>query len=339
MISLRFLRLPVLAAAAFVFTSLAGTTQLHGQALPDKPVVKGTFLGDGKDAKIQYLVVQAREPFSDQAAIRLIFTEKNPSASKKPDFDAAFKRLGSALIISVHKDGGIFGCEVAHTAHPKSPFSAIGEIKTADFKVTDTHVSGRIITGKELDAFGQKWNVDLTFSAPLPKGAFTAAEPAPESKSKMAAKDKEKEDDKPEAPAGPAIPIADLPLPATARDIEYKAIVEQIAFSSDASVSIVANDFSAKLKQKGWKDTPGSLIGKTNAILKRKQGAAALTIMVQPAGKGCNVKVFAEGLDWTNTPASTAAAVKPPSLEKDAADLEAEANRLLQEALKGVPKF
>jgi hypothetical protein len=157
-------------------TTLALLALLAGTALnaqtPDKPTVSGTFLGDGKDGKIAHLTVQTREPFSDQGAIRLVFTEKDPSSSKKPDFDAAFKKLGSALILSVHRDGGIFGCEVAHTAHEKSPFSALGEIKMEDFKVTDTTVSGRVTTGGELDAFGQKWNVDLKFTAPLPKGAF-----------------------------------------------------------------------------------------------------------------------------------------------------------------------
>ncbi len=66
--------------------------------------------------------------------------------------------------------------------HEKSPFSALGEIKMEDFKVTDTTVSGRVTTGGELDAFGQKWNVDLVFSAPLPKGAFAGEEPKPMTK-------------------------------------------------------------------------------------------------------------------------------------------------------------
>ncbi len=302
----------------------------HAQTLPDKPVVQGKFLGDGKDGKIQYLVVQTHEPFNDKAAIRLVFTEKNPTSSKKPDFDAGFKKLGSALIISVFKDGGIFGCEVAHTAHPKSPFSSIGRIETKDFKVSDTHVSGRIATPGELDAFGQKWEVDLTFSAPLPKGAFAAvSEPAPESK--KASKEK---DEEPVA-TGPKLPVAELPLPKGARDVEYKDVVEQIAFSADASVSSVANDFSAKLKQQGWKESPGSMISKSNAMLKRKRDGAELTIMIQPAGKGCTVKVFAQGLDWSNAPASTATA--KPAKDVDVEGIEAEAQRLLKDALKQLP--
>ena len=334
-------RLLLLPLVAVLFSTLLPAPS-HAEAPAAKAVVKGTFLGDGKEAKIKYLIAQTREPFSDKAAIKLVFTEKDPSSSKKPDFDAGFKELGSALIISVFKDGGIFGCEVAHTAHEKSPFSAVGEIKMKDFKVTDTQVSGTLTTGGELEAFGQKWDVDLTFSAPLPKGAF-ADEPAPtEPKKTGKAKDEPTEPDDEPADAEPKLPVEKLPLPAAAKDVEFNQTVEQIAFSSDASVSAVAKDFSAKLKQDGWKEAPGSLMGKTNAILKRKRDGAELTIMVQPAGKGCTVKIFTEGMDWSNPPDSAEPKAKAPKPEKDGdADVDdagAEANRLLNDALKKIPR-
>lgn len=317
--------LPLLACVAFIDTLFA--SGLQAQATSTKGTVSGTFLGDGKDGKIQFLVVQDREPFSDKPAIRLIFTEKNPSSSKRPDFDAAFKRLGSALILSVFQDGGIFGCEVAHTAHPKSPFSALGEIKTKDFKVTDTTVSGRVTTGGTLDAFGQKWDVDLTFSAPLPKGAFTAvATPSPKP-----AEEKEEEETK---PTGPKAPVASIPLPAGALDVEYKKTVEHINFRSAAPVSTVAADFSKKLKQAGWKESPGSMMNPKNAILRRELNGAELTIMVQPASPGCTVKIFTKGLDWSETPAFSAA---KPAKKQESSDIEADAKRMIDEALKQIP--
>lgn len=327
----RTILLPVLVALAggsMISTSMA-------QALPDKPVVQGKFLGDGKDGNIKFLVVQNREPFSDEAAIQFVFTEKDPSSSKKPEFDAMFKELGSALSISTFKDGRIFGCEVAHTSHEKSPFTALGQIKMTDFKVTDTHVSGHLTTGGEDEAFGQKWDVDLTFSAPLPKGAFAAVK-APEPEPEKAGKKMSKTDEPAAEPiaAGPKIAVKDLPLPAGALDVEYKQLVGHITFRSESSVSTVATDFAAKLKAQGWKDGPGSLMGKSNAILKRKLNEADLTIMVQPAGKGCNVKVFTEGLDWSSTPASSAA---KPAKAGDADDIEAEANKLINDALKKIP--
>lgn len=331
MSSKRVVSLPLVAA---LFTALL-VSPAPAQSPSDKPVVKGTFLGDGKDGRIQFLVVQTREPFSDKPAIQLVFTEKNPASSKKPDFDAGFKKLGSALVLSVFQDGGIFGCEVAHTAHPKSPFSSLGSIKMTEFKVSDTQVSGHVSTGGEQDAFGQKWEVDLTFSAPLPKGAFAAAasEPAPTEPKKTG---KEKTRAAESAVAGPKLPIEKLPLPSAARDVEYKQIVEQIAFSADASVSVVANDFSAKLKKLGWKESPGSLVNKNNAILKRKLEGAELTIMVQPAGSGCTVKIFTEGLDWSNPPAS-ATGVAKPAKGGDVDDIGAEAKRAIDDALKKIP--
>lgn len=313
-----------------VTLAVLASSVVHGQS-PDKATVSGTFLGDGKDGKIAHLVVQTREPFSAQAAIRLVFTEKDPSSSQKPDFDAGFKKLGSALILSVHRDGGIFGCEVAHTAHEKSPFTALGEIKIEDFKVTDTTVSGRVTTGGELDAFEQKWNVDLTFSAPLPKGAFAEEEAKPMTK-------EEPKKEEPAKPAGPMLAVSKLPLPASAADVEYKAVVGHIHFRSDASVSEVAGEFSDKLKEQGWKDGAGSLMGKTNAILKRERDGASLTIMVQPAGAGCTVKVFTEGLDWSGAPKGGAAA-STPSAPVDPSAIEAEVQKKLQEALKGLPGF
>lgn len=328
-------RLLLLPLAAGLFSALLLSSS-HAETPADKPVIKGTFLGDGKAAKIKYLIVQNREPFSDKSAIKLIFTEKDPSSSKKPDFDAGFKKLGSALLISVFKDGGIFGCEVAHTAHEKSPFSAVGEIKMKDFKVTETQVSGNLTTGGELEAFGQKWNVDITFSAPLPKGAFADADkPAP---TEPKEESEPAEPDEP-ADAGPKFPVEKLSLPAAAKDVEFKQTVQQIAFSSDASVSAVAKDFSAKLKQDGWKEAPGSLMGKTNAILKRKLEGAELTIMVQTAGKGCTVKIFTQGMDWSNPPTSTEDKPKPkPEKGDDVDDVGAEANRLLNDALKKIPR-
>jgi len=301
------------------------------QSPADKPSVSGTFIGNGKDGNIKHLVVTARDAFNDKGAIKLIFAEKDPSKSKNVDMDVTFNRLGSALMISVFKDGTIFGCVVSHSAHEKSGFTALGEIKTEGFKVTDTQVSGRVTTGGELDAFGEKWAVDLQFSAPLPAGAFAVtAEEKP-----LAEQKKSKTDDEAQnAPKGPKPRVAELPLPAGARDVEYKSIVQQIAFSVDAAVSSVAKDFASKLGAKGWKEAPGSLMGKTNAILKRKLNGAELTAMVQPAGSGCTVKVFTEGFDWSAAPA-TAPAASPSTINTD--DIEAEANRLIKEALKGFP--
>ncbi len=90
-----------------------------GPAANVKPTVTGVFKGNGKEAKLAYVSAHWREPFSDQPSMVLVFTEKDHSKDKKPDFNAAFGKFGSALIISLHEDGGIFGCQVVHTAHEK----------------------------------------------------------------------------------------------------------------------------------------------------------------------------------------------------------------------------
>jgi hypothetical protein len=38
-----------------------------------------------------------REPFSGKEAITVILTEKDPKSVQKPEFDASFGKLGSAL--------------------------------------------------------------------------------------------------------------------------------------------------------------------------------------------------------------------------------------------------
>lgn len=293
---------------------------------PVKPTVSGKFIGDGKAATIRHVSVQEHEPFNGKEAITLIFTEKDHSASRNPGLDAVFQKFGSALRLSVNHDGDIFGCEVAHTAHSKSGFTSLGQIHMAEFEIAGGNVTGHVRTGGVLDTFGQKWEVDLKFAAPLPEKVRTAAltppKPTPGEPLEPA----------PKVPAGPKFSARKLPIPKDARDVEFKQLVEQIHFSSAKPVEAVAKEFSAALKQQGWKDGAGSLMGKKNAILKREQGEAKLTIMVQPADSGSVVKIFADGLDWSGGEADA------PKPDKEGDDIEGQARKLLEDALKRIPK-
>lgn len=301
----------------------------QAHALTEKGTVSGKFLGNGKDGNIQHLMVLTAEPFSDKPAIKLIFTEKVATGSKKPDWDASFRKFGSALVISAHQNGDVFGYEVAHSSHQKSPFSSVGRISIKDMKVTEANVSGVLTTNGEGDFFGQTWDVELTFLAPLPKGAFA---PVSEPKPALAA---EKELTEAATQRAPKLPVSKLPLPTGAQDVEYKQAVQHITFRSASSVSAVSKDFAAKLKSAGWQDAPGSLMGSANAIIRRKLNGAELTIMIQPSGKGSNTKIFTQGLDWASAPASAS----PVTTQTDQSGIEAEASRLVNEALKGLPKF
>ena len=300
---------------------------------PVKPTLSGKFIGDGKAGAMKFVLVEEHEPFSGQEAVTLIFTEKDPATAKKPSFDAMFGKLGSALILNVHHDGGIFGCQVAHSAHSKQGFTSLGQIHMVEFEIAGGNVKGHVSTGGVLDTFEQKWEVDLKFAAPLPEKLRTASvAPKP-----VAPEARETTKPMPNAPTGPRIAARKLPLPKDATDVQFKQLVEQIQFSSAQPVEAVAKEFSANLKQQGWKEGAGSLLGKKNAILKREQGDAKLTIMVQPAAAGSVVKIFTEGLDWSGGDEG-----KPPAPPKadddDGEDIEKEAEKLLKEALKKLPK-
>ena len=233
--TLRFdLLTAILAATCLPMIASAQDTAASPAKLeaPVKPTVTGKFIGDGKAAAIQFVLVEEREEFSGKPAVKLIFTEKNPATSKKPSWDAGFGKLGSALVLSVFYDGKIFGCEVAHSAHKKSGFSAVGEIKMTEFKIAGGNVTGHVSTGGTLEAFGQKWEVDLTFAAPLPEKLRTAggapAKPgvpptAPgETPAKPAKTPKADKAEKAAKNAGTAtVSAKSLPLPKDAADVQY----------------------------------------------------------------------------------------------------------------------
>ena len=302
---------------------------------PVKPTVSGKFVGNGKNAAVRFVTVEEHEEFNGQPAVTLIFTEKDPATARKPSFDAAFGKLGSALTLNVHHDGGIFGCQVAHSAHSKQGFTSLGEIHMVEFEIEGGNVKGQVSTGKMLDTFGEKWEVDLKFAAPLPDKLRNAPAAAP----KPVASEPSETKKQPKAPAGPLIAARKLALTKDATDVEFKQLVKHIQFSSAQPVAAVVKEFSANLKQQGWKESGRDLMGKPNAILKREQGDAKLTIFVQPAAAGSVVKIFTEGLDWGGgDDAKPPAAKKSTDDDDDDGDIEKEAGKLLKDALKQLPK-
>ena len=130
--------------------------------------VSGTFTGDGKEARLAFVSAHKGEPLSDKPTIRLVFTEKDHAKDPKPYIKAGFGDFGSALLITIHPDGKIVGCEVAHTAHKMPGFSSLGSIAMSDFKAADGKLSGTIQTDGEVETFKQKWKVDIRFEAKAP---------------------------------------------------------------------------------------------------------------------------------------------------------------------------
>ncbi|MGH7807963.1 MAG: hypothetical protein ACRENT_07700 [Thermodesulfobacteriota bacterium] len=99
----------------------------------------------------------------------MVLSEKPASNSKKPDFDAFFGELGSALTVKLTKSGSIFGTEVYHEALEKKPFSSVGTLKLEDYKLEPDLISGRLHTDGPDEFSGEIWEVDITFRAKLSK--------------------------------------------------------------------------------------------------------------------------------------------------------------------------
>ena len=282
-----------------------------GPAANVQPTVSGIFKGNGKDAKLAYVSARWGEPFAGKPGIVLVFTEKDHSKAKKPDFDAAFGKFGSALIISLHEDGSIYGCQVVHSAHKKQGFSSVGNIETGDFSFVDGKVEGEITTNGQIDTFGETWEVKLKFVAPLgeiPK-EFQVPEPNKEEKAprkpadeptkKDAASDDDDDDGATTAqPKGAGMNVKELALTKDATDVEYKQVVEHVLFKSKSDVKSTCAALSANLKAQGWTNDGPDMIQPQSSILKRKRGAAKLTIFVKPAEGGSQVQMFTEGLEW-----------------------------------------
>jgi hypothetical protein len=202
-----------------------------GPAANVKPSVTGVFKGDNKDAKLAYVSAHWREPFGDKPSIVLVFTEKDHSKDKKPDFNAGFGKFGSALVVSLHEEGDIFGCEVAHAALKHQNFSSIGKINANDFEYADGQVKGELSTDGPADVLGETWEVNLKFTAPLgeiPKEFQPGAskEPEQETTDKQAISESATELSEKAAPkaAQDKFNVKDLALTKDASDIEYKAL-------------------------------------------------------------------------------------------------------------------
>jgi len=286
----------------------ASTTKKPGPAANVKPSATGVFKGNGKEAKLAYVSAHWREPFGDKPSMDLVFTEKDHSKDKKPDLNAAFGRFGSALIISVHEDGEIFGCQVVHSAHQKQGFSSIGSIHTNDFTFEDGKVEGELTTDGQVDTFGETWEVKIKFVTPLgeiPKEFQPAESKKPEQEEKRAGMRSsgkpttdEANDESAGKPAVAELNVKDLALTKDATDVDYKELVEHVAFKSKSKVKSVCTELAANLKAQGWTNDGKDLVQPQSSILKRKRGEATLTIFVKPENGGSEVKMFTEGLSW-----------------------------------------
>jgi hypothetical protein len=151
----------------FVFACFSVCTIVAMTSAGEESSVKGVYKGNGKETKLSHVLVKKGDKDRKDRII-ILFTEKEMPKGKDPEFDAIFGRLGSALVITIKPDGQITGCHIAHSALGKGGFQSIGEITMSDFKLADGTVSGKLSSGGEQKAFGETWEVDLTFKAKAP---------------------------------------------------------------------------------------------------------------------------------------------------------------------------
>lgn len=285
-----------------------------GPAANVKPMVTGEFKGNGQDGKLAYVSANWREPFDDKPSIVLVFTEKDHSKDKKADFNASFGKFGNALIVSLHEDGSIFGCQVVHSAHKHQGFTALGKLRSNNFEYADGKVEGELTTDGPDEVFGDTWEANFKFVAPL--GETPAQfQPAAKKSVKAAKKNEDDDDDAMPAeakammdkmsgkssatkPAANQLNAIDLAMTKDASDVEFQSLMQHVKFKSKLGVKSACSDLSANLKAQGWSNDGSDLITPASSILKRKRGSAALTIFVKPDSGGSAVQIFTEGLSW-----------------------------------------
>ncbi|MBX3697522.1 MAG: hypothetical protein KF811_06915 [Dokdonella sp.] len=155
------------AVRSFLFVLIA---LFAAQAWAAKPVV-GTYSANGQDGKLAFALALSGEPFSGNPTTKLVFTEKDASADKQPDFHAAFGDFGNALVITLMKDSdgySVIGAEFGHTALKHMGASATGVLDVKDVKAANGRLSGKLVSGADADIFGEPIKVDLAFDVKLP---------------------------------------------------------------------------------------------------------------------------------------------------------------------------
>jgi hypothetical protein len=197
---------------------------------------------------------------------------------------------------------------VVHSAHQKQGFSSIGSIHTNDFTFESGKVEGELTTNGQVDTFGETWEVKIKFVAPLgeiPREFQPAESKKLEKEEKQASArsrdeptTEESDGERARQPTVAKLNVKDLALTKDATGVDYNSLVEHVVFKSKSKVKNVCAELAANLKAQGWTNDGMDMVQPQSSILKRKRGAATLTIFVKPESGGSEVKMFTEGLSW-----------------------------------------
>ncbi len=147
---------------------LVGLLVLAALAVADPGKVSGSYLANGREAKLAFVTAAPHAPWEGQAAYYLVLSEKDPGASAAPNLEAMHGNLGDALVISVTERGKVLGMVLCHKAIRNYAFSSNGDLQVRDFSIAPGRLSGRFYVDQPGEFFGDTYNVDLTVTAPLP---------------------------------------------------------------------------------------------------------------------------------------------------------------------------
>ena len=141
-------------------TVALSTTQRLGAADSE---MSGVFNGNDQPAKLAFVSVHKGTPVAGKETVKLVFTEKDHSKDAQPDLKALFGDYGSALVVGIQTDGKVVTCDIAHQALTQKPISSPTSVKMSEFKNEAGQISGKLATDGKQEAFGQTWEVNLTF--------------------------------------------------------------------------------------------------------------------------------------------------------------------------------
>lgn len=130
--------------------------------------VTGTFNGNDQPAKLAFVSIHKGTPVGGKETLQLVFTEKDHSKAEQPGLNALFGHFGSALVIGISPDGKVVTCDIMHQALTQKPISSPTSVKMQEFKNEGGFISGKLATNGKDEAFGQNWEVNLTFKAKAP---------------------------------------------------------------------------------------------------------------------------------------------------------------------------
>ena len=147
---------------------LVGLMLSAGQLIAADSEISGIFKGNDQPAKLAFVSAHKGAPLRGQETIKLVLTEKDHPKDEDAALKALFGDYGSALVIGIQLDGKVVTCDVRHEAHKQTPISSPTSVKMSEFKNVNGQLSGKLTSDGKAEAFGETWEVNLTFKTKAP---------------------------------------------------------------------------------------------------------------------------------------------------------------------------